>query len=102
MQIDQQIDWYDFVVVEKIELYDDEEMKMIVDAEKEEAKGSLEQVQRHIIQQIEENEQLINMPMQDHPMTKPEPSEIIISTALDSEMKIKKNYQRSEEEKRGT
>jgi len=32
------------------------------------------------------------MPMQDHPMTKPEPSEIIISTALDSEMKIKKNY----------
>jgi hypothetical protein len=49
MQIDQQIDWYDFVVVEKIELYDDEEMKMIVDAEKEEAKGSLEQVQRHII-----------------------------------------------------
>ena len=26
MQVDT-IDWYDFVVVEKIELYDDEEMK---------------------------------------------------------------------------
>ena len=92
MQIDQQIDWYDFVVVEKIELYDDEEMKMIVDAEKEDTKGSLEQVQRHIIQQIEDHEQLINAPMLDHPMTRPEPSEIVISTALDPEMKIKKNY----------
>jgi G3E family GTPase len=35
MQIDQ-IDWYDFVVVEKIDLYDDEEMKMIEDNELEE------------------------------------------------------------------
>jgi hypothetical protein len=26
---DDTIDWYDFVVVEKIDLYDDEEMKMI-------------------------------------------------------------------------
>ena len=35
MQIDQ-IDWQDFVVVEKIDLYDDEEMKMIEDNELEE------------------------------------------------------------------
>lgn len=35
MQIDQQIDWYDFVVVEKIDLYDDEEMKMIEEQEQE-------------------------------------------------------------------
>jgi len=35
MQVDQinQIDWYDFVVVEKIDLYDDEEMKLIEEAE---------------------------------------------------------------------
>jgi hypothetical protein len=32
MQVDQ-IDWYDFVVVEKIDLYDDEEMKLINEAE---------------------------------------------------------------------
>ena len=32
MQVDA-IDWYDFVVVEKIELYDDEEMKMIEEQE---------------------------------------------------------------------
>jgi splicing factor 3A subunit 1 len=35
MQIDQ-IDWHDFVVVEKIDLYDDEEMKAIEDQEREE------------------------------------------------------------------
>lgn len=35
MMVDQsnQIDWQDFVVVEKIDLYDDEEMKMIEEAE---------------------------------------------------------------------
>jgi hypothetical protein len=27
MEVEQNIDWHDFVVVEKIELYDDEEMK---------------------------------------------------------------------------
>lgn len=67
MQVDSQIDWHDFVVVEKIELYDDEEMKMIVDAERE-AEGLTahhEQQQRLIMKQIEENEQLINAPMPD-------------------------------------
>jgi G3E family GTPase len=37
MQIDT-IDWHDFVVVEKIDLYDDEEMKAQEDAELEELK----------------------------------------------------------------
>lgn len=37
MQVDT-IDWHDFVVVEKIDLYDDEEMKAQEDAEKEELK----------------------------------------------------------------
>ena len=35
MQIEA-IDWHEFVVVEKIDLYDDEEMKEIEDAELEE------------------------------------------------------------------
>lgn len=37
--LDQNIDWTDFVVVEKIDLYDDEEMKLIEEQEREEAKG---------------------------------------------------------------
>lgn len=37
MQIDT-IDWHDFVVVEKIDLYDDEEMKAQEEAEREELK----------------------------------------------------------------
>lgn len=39
MLLDQNIDWTDFVVVEKIDLYDDEEMKLIEEQEREEAKG---------------------------------------------------------------
>jgi hypothetical protein len=35
MQVDN-IDWHDFVVVEKIDLYDDEEMKAQEEAEREE------------------------------------------------------------------
>ena len=34
MQVDQ-IDWHDFVVVEKIELYDDEEMKDMEEQERQ-------------------------------------------------------------------
>jgi len=34
-------------------------------------------------------------------MKRAEPSEIVISTALDPEMKIKKNYQRTEEDRKG-
>ena len=37
MQIDT-IDWHDFVVVEKIDLYDDEEMKAQEEAERQELK----------------------------------------------------------------
>lgn len=40
MAMDQQIDWYDFVVVEKIDLYDDEEMKMMEEQEGEEEENS--------------------------------------------------------------
>ena len=48
MQVDQQIDWYEFVVVEKIDLYDDEEMKMIEEAEAEEELRRIEEQQRQI------------------------------------------------------
>lgn len=69
-----------------------------------------------IMQQIEENEQLINMPMIEGGEAPPKiqpalkvggmqpppipsaPNEVVISTALDPEMKIKKNYQRGQEE----
>ncbi len=47
MQVDQQIDWHEFVVVEKIDLYDDEEMKMIEEAEAaEEELRRIEEQQR--------------------------------------------------------
>ena len=56
-QEEEAIEWHDFVVVEKIELYDDEEMKAI----EEEERGVKEREQEEknkkmqIKQQIEEN-----------------------------------------------
>jgi hypothetical protein len=51
---------------------------------------------------IQENEQLINMPMEEvapESLQAPQVShEVVISTALDPEMKVKKNYQRGEEQ----
>jgi hypothetical protein len=52
-----EVDWGDFVVVGKIDLYDDEEMKMI--EENEQIEAAAEQLRRQsksIIQQIEDNE----------------------------------------------
>jgi hypothetical protein len=51
---------------------------------------------------IQENEQLINMPMAEVPhesqLQAPQVShDVFISTALDPEMKVKRNYQRGEE-----
>ena len=45
--------------------------------------------------QIEENEQFIAMPI---PEQAPQQTDVVISTALDPEMKLKKNYQRSNED----
>ena len=53
MQVDT-IDWHDFVVVEKIDLYDDEEMKDEEDAEAEEMREK-ERLSEQIRKQIEEN-----------------------------------------------
>ena len=92
-----QVDWHEFVVVEKIDLYDDEEMRMIQEEEEaEEARIRHEEQQKLIRQRILENEQLINMPMEEVGIeSQPaQAHEIVISTALDPEMKIKKNYQR--------
>ena len=36
MEVDT-IDWHDFVVVEKIDLYDDEEMKDLIDKDEDDA-----------------------------------------------------------------
>ncbi len=52
---------------------------------------------------IQENEQLINMPMAEVPresqLQAPQVShDVFISTALDPEMKVKRNYQRGEEQ----
>ena len=71
MQVDQ-IDWYDFVVVEKIDLYDDEEMKLINEAEAAEQRQKEIEAQQKlmIMQQIEENEQLIANPIQEPPPVK--------------------------------
>ncbi len=71
MQVDQ-IDWYDFVVVEKIDLYDDEEMKLINEAEAAEQRQKEIEAQQKlmIMQQIEENEQLIANPIQEAPPVK--------------------------------
>lgn len=62
--VEMQVDWHEFVVVEKIDLYDDEEMKMILEEEEaEEARRRQEEHQRNMIRmQIQENEQLIHMP----------------------------------------
>lgn len=93
-----QVDWHEFVVVEKIDLYDDEEMKMIEEEEEaEEARRRQEEQQRVIKMRIQENEQLSNMPMAEVPRESA-PQEVFISTALDPEMKVKRNYQRSEEQ----
>lgn len=71
MQIEQ-IDWHDFVVVEKIELYDDEEMKMIEEEEQErlEKEREAERVQEQIRKQIEENQQILQGPQMPPPPTK--------------------------------
>ena len=55
------VDWGDFVVVGKIDLYDDEEMKMIEDNENE--AEVLRKQSKNLIAQIEENEQFIAMPI---------------------------------------
>lgn len=55
------VDWGDFVVVGKIDLYDDEEMKMIEDNENE--AEVLKKQSKNLIAQIEENEQFIAMPI---------------------------------------
>ena len=61
-----QVDWHEFVVVEKIDLYYDEEMRMIQEEEEaEEARIRHEEQQKLIRQRILENEQLINMPMEE-------------------------------------
>lgn len=89
-------------MVEKIELYDDEEMKLIEEQESLDQQMMMQEQQRYIMQQIQENEQFISMPMVDGELMpsfqqNQNPAEVVISTALDPEMKIKKNYQRSEE-----
>jgi len=48
------VDWGDFVVVGKIDLYDDEEMKMIEDNENE--AEILRKQSKNLIAKIEENE----------------------------------------------
>ena len=82
------VDWGDFVVVGKIDLYDDEEMKMIEENEHNEAE-QLRRQSKNIMAQIEENEQFIAMPI---PEQAPQQTDVVISTALDPEMKLKKNY----------
>ncbi len=106
MQVDQ-IEWHDFVVVEKIDLYDDEEMKMM-DEEDQQMKEQ-EKIKDQIMQQIAENQEIINAPQtfmerpQQVQETAQAPSkEIVISTALDPQMKIKTNYQRKTEDKKTT
>ena len=103
--MEMQVDWHEFVVVEKIDLYDDEEMKMIQEEEEaEEARLRQEEQQRVIKMRIQENEQLINMPMAEvpHESQRQAPHEVFISTALDPEMKVKRNYQRGEEQQAPT
>lgn len=92
-----EVDWGDFVVVGKIDLYDDEEMKMIEDNEHNEAEA-LRRQSKYLSAQIHENEQFIAMPIPEMQQQQPAPTDVFISTALDPEMKIKKNYQRSTEE----
>ena len=83
------VDWGDFVVVGKIDLYDDEEMKMIEENENE--AEVLRKQSKNLIAQIEENEQFIAMPIPEMAPTQ-QPQIEVISTALDSNMKIQKNY----------
>ena len=79
------VDWGDFVVVGKIDLYDDEEMKMIEDNENE--AEVLRKQSKNLIAKIEENEQFIAMPIPE--MTPSQLPQIeVISTALDPNMKI--------------
>ena len=91
-QMQDNIDWYDFVVVEKIDLYDDEEMKEV---EEQEEKAAIKQLSSQIKQQIEENQALLKGP-------EAATNEVVISTALDKEMKVKKNYTRGKEEEKKT
>ena len=64
------VDWGDFVVVGKIDLYDDEEMKMIEENENE--AEVLKKQSKNLIAQIEENEQFIAMPIPEMaPSTQP-------------------------------
>ena len=81
----QDVDWGDFVVVGKIDLYDDEEMKMLEESES----GAVSEValqSKNLIAKIEENELFIAMPEVLPPQVE------VIATALDPEMKVKKNY----------
>jgi|LauGreDrversion4_2_1035121.scaffolds.fasta_scaffold312667_2 hypothetical protein len=81
----QDVDWGDFVVVGKIDLYDDEEMKMLEESES----GGVSEValqSKNLIAKIEENELFIAMPEVLPPQVE------VIATALDPEMKVKKNY----------
>jgi len=81
----QDVDWGDFVVVGKIDLYDEEEMKMLEESES----GGVSEVglqSKNLIAKIEENELFIAMPEVLPPQVE------VIATALDPEMKVKKNY----------
>jgi len=101
MEVDT-IDWHDFVMVEQIDLYDDEEMK--VEGDEEEARRlENEKKQELIRKQIEENQQILSMPMPG--MEPPKENEKTINSALDPNMKIVTDYKRpkaDEKKKTGT
>mmetsp|Transcript_8181 Transcript_8181/g.6096 ORF Transcript_8181/g.6096 Transcript_8181/m.6096 type:complete len:97 (+) Transcript_8181:875-1165(+) len=92
MEVDS-IDWHDFVVVEQIDLYD-EEMKQ---ESEEEAAFRLENERKEnlIRRQIEENQQMLSMPMPPG-----EAKEKTVSSALDPNMKIVTDYKKPKEEKK--
>ena len=60
------VDWFDFVVVEQIELYDDQEMTEQQNAQLQNAKAADKKSSALITQQVkqhmEENEELKSMP----------------------------------------
>lgn len=103
MQVDT-IEWHEFVVVEKIELYDDEEMKAVEDEEILRQQVEQARYKEQVKQMMEENEQIIQNPTAVPPQVQSKTvkdetqNEKVVSNALEPEMKIKKNYQRKEEQ----
>ena len=105
MQIDT-IDWQDFVVVDKIDLYEDEEMRDANDAEEQDKLKEQERLALMVRQQIEENQQILTMPppsmVAGMQQSVQGATETVINSALDPEMKIRKNYQKKADEKKQT